>query len=202
MCGLKQLLDKATLKKAFFAKQLNEAGKNSRAAWRVLHDFIGKVSNKRGSSRRTFSHNGRIVTKSSKIAESFCDFFTGIGPRLASGVRSPSSGSFVDYLGPRSVSSAFFRPTTPGEIESVCLSLDCSKSAGHDGFSPAILQLVSSEVSGLLSRLVNACLGAGHFPDFLKVARVTLIYKDGDPHSWGFIILFLCYLLSQSFLKE
>ena len=38
------------LKKTFFAKQLSEAGKNSRAAWRVLHDFIGKAGRK-GSSR-------------------------------------------------------------------------------------------------------------------------------------------------------
>ena len=31
------------LKKSFFSKQLSEAGRDSRAAWRVLHDFIGKV---------------------------------------------------------------------------------------------------------------------------------------------------------------
>ena len=30
------------MKRAFFAKRLNEAGKDSRKAWGVLHDFIGK----------------------------------------------------------------------------------------------------------------------------------------------------------------
>ena len=44
---------------------------------------------------------------------------------------------------------------------------------------------VSEEVSGPLSRLVNACLDAGHFPGFLKVARVTPVFKDGDPAQFG-----------------
>ena len=108
-----------------------------------------------------------------------------IGPRLAEGVRPPASGSFRDYLGPSSDRSAFFWPTTPSEIESICQALDPSKGPGHDGFSPAVLRFVSAEVSGPLSRLINACLGAGHFPDFLKMARVTPIFKEGDPAQFG-----------------
>ena len=173
------------LKKSFFAKELSEAGKNSRAAWRVLHDFIGKAGRRGNSSCRTFSCNGRMITRDSEIAGSFCDFFTGIGPELAGKIRAPASGSFLDYLGPRPGGSAFFCPTTPGEIESICQALDCSKGSGHDGFSPAALCFVSSEVSGPLSRLINACLEAGHFPDFLKVARVTPVFKDGDPAQFG-----------------
>ena len=38
---------KRDLKKSFFARQLDVAGKNSKAAWRVLHGFIGKASGKR-----------------------------------------------------------------------------------------------------------------------------------------------------------
>ena len=87
-----------SLKKTFFARQLSEAGKNSKAAWRVLHDFIGKTGNKRGSQCRAFSCGGRIITRDSEIAGSFCDFFTGIGPELAGKVRAPAS----DYLGPQS----------------------------------------------------------------------------------------------------
>ena len=104
---------------------------------------------------------------------------------MAGRIRAPASGSFLDYLGPQSGASAFFSPTTPGEIESICQALDCSKGPGHDGFSPAVLHFVSSEVSGPLSRLINVCLEVGHFPDFLKVARVTPVFKDGDPAQFG-----------------
>ena len=126
-----------------------------------------------------------MVTRDSEIAESFCGFFTDIGPKLAGRVRPPTSGSFLDYLGPSSGSSAFFWPTDPAEVESICQALDCSKGPGHDGFSPAALRYVSTEVSGPLSRFINACLEAGYFPDFLKVARVTPVFKDGDPTHLG-----------------
>ena len=155
------------------------------AAWRVLHDYIGKVGKGGGSSCRAFSCNGRIITRDSEISESFCDFFTDIGPKLAGKVQTPTSGSFRDYLGAPSGPSAFFFPTSPAEIESICQALDCSKGPGHDGFSPAVLHFVSSEVSPPLSRLINSCLEVGHFPDFLKVARVTPVFKDGDPTQFG-----------------
>ena len=68
------------LKKTFFAQRLSEAGKNSKAAWRVLHEFIGKLSKKRFGSCRSFSDGSRIITKDSDIAETFCYFFANIGP--------------------------------------------------------------------------------------------------------------------------
>ena len=104
---------------------------------------------------------------------------------MAGKVQTPTSGSFRDYLGAPSGPSAFFFPTSPAEIESICQALDCSKGPGHDGFSPAVLHFVSSEVSAPLSRLINSCLEVGHFPDFLKVARVTPVFKDGDPTQFG-----------------
>ena len=172
------------LKRSFFAEKLSEAGKNSRAAWRILHDFIGKSSGK-GSTCRTFLRNGTAVTGDSAIAESFCDFFTGIGPALASKVRAPPGGSYASYLGDSPRVSAAFWLTTPEEVESLCRDLDVSKGPGHDGFSPSVLRWISKEISAPLSGLINACLEVGFFPDFLKVARITPVFKSGDPTQFG-----------------
>ena len=75
--------------------------------------------------------------------------------------------------------------TTPKEIERICLGLDPHKGPGHDGFSPSILRLCASEVSVPLSKLINVCFGAGHFPDILKIARVTPVFKADDPTCFG-----------------
>ena len=172
------------LKKSHFARQLDEAGRNCRAAWKVLHSFIGKQC-KGDTPGRTFFQDGRAISGDFHIAEAFCDFFTGVGPGLAKQVRRPPNGSFVDYLGPRSGSSAFFHPTTPREIESICQGLDVSKGPGHDGVSPQVLRYVSAEIAAPLSGLVNACLESGHFPDFLKMARITPVFKGGDSTNFG-----------------
>ena len=113
------------LKKSHFARQLDEAGRNCKEAWKVLHSFIGKPC--RGDiPSRNFFQDGRPISGESHIAESFCDFFTEIGPRLAGQVRTPSDGSFMDYLGPRSGPSVFLWPTSPQEIMSICQGLDIS----------------------------------------------------------------------------
>ena len=67
----------------------------------------------------------------------------------------------------------------------VLSSLDVSKGPGHDDFSPSVLRWISKEISAPLSRLINACLEVGFFPDFLKVARLTPIFKSGDPTQLG-----------------
>ena len=108
-------------------------------------------------------------------------FFTEIGPRLAEHVRAPPDGSFMDYLGARYGPSVFLWPTSPQEIVSICQGLDISKGPGHDDISPLVLRYVSSEIAVPLSGMINACLEVGQFHDFLKVARVTPVFKVGDP---------------------
>ena len=57
------------LKKSHFARQLDEAGRNCKAAWKVLHSFIGKPC-KGDIPSRTFFQDGRPISGDSNIAES------------------------------------------------------------------------------------------------------------------------------------
>ena len=119
------------LKKSFFARQLDEAGKNSKVAWRVLNDFIGKPGREEITCK-TFLYDNKTITEDLDIAEAFCEFYTEIGPQLASKVSTPPVGTFKDFLGPSSQASSFFAPTSPAEVESLCQDLDASKGPGHD----------------------------------------------------------------------
>ena len=172
------------LKKNYFAEKLNEAGTNTKQAWKVIHEFLGK-SNKTKNPNTTFFKNGEAISGESNIAESFCDYFSSIATDLDSALRTPPSGNFTDYLGPQPENSFFLTPTSPKEIEDLCHGLDPSKSAGHDGLTPNILRLLSYEFSIPLSNLINACIQVGYFPDPLKIARVTPVFKNGDPTQFG-----------------
>jgi hypothetical protein len=164
------------LKRSFFSRRLAEAEKNSKRAWKVIHEFIEKPG-KSGISCPTFAHNGGSLTDDGEIAEGFCRFFTDIGPDLADKVRVPHGKTYMDYLGNGSGDSMFMMPTTPGEIESYCLGLDHSKGPGYDDFSPDVIKDAATGISVPLSRLVNTCLERGHFPDFLKIARIKPVFK-------------------------
>ena len=89
------------------------------------------------------------------------------------------------YLGPPAQGSIFMLPTDPKEVESICLGLDPLKGPGHDGIAPSVVRYAASAVSVPLSGLINACIESGHFPDFMKVARVTPVFKADDPTQFG-----------------
>ena len=74
----------------------------------------------------------------------------------------------------------FFRPVTPDEVRGLCRELDPSKGPGFDGVAPAMVRFISGPISVPLSRLINACIQAGYFPDFWKIARVVPIFKADD----------------------
>ena len=57
------------------------------------------------------------------------------------------------------------------------------KSTGPDNIPTKILKLGARSLSPILSCLINECFSTGIFPKCLKLARVTPIFKGGDPLS-------------------
>jgi hypothetical protein len=70
--------------------------------------------------------------------------------------------------------------TTSMEIESILKSLKASNSHGYDKISNNILKSCKYEISKPLSYLCNKVLCHGIFPDRLKYATITPVYKKGD----------------------
>ena len=55
-----------------------------------------------------------------------------------------------------------------------------SHSKGYDGISTEHLKLINKDLSKCLTLIINQFLNSGIFPDKLKIAKVTPIYKKGD----------------------
>ena len=55
-----------------------------------------------------------------------------------------------------------------------------SHSKGYDGSSTEHLKLINNDLSKCLILIINQSLNSGIFPDQLKIAKVTPIYKKGD----------------------
>ena len=55
-----------------------------------------------------------------------------------------------------------------------------SMSNGQDGISSELLKLVNDDISSCITLILNQSLTTGIFPDKLKIAKVTPVYKKYD----------------------
>ena len=54
-----------------------------------------------------------------------------------------------------------------------------SQCKGHDGISSELVMLINNDISHCITLIINQSLTSGIFPDRLKIAKVTPIYKKG-----------------------
>ena len=129
-----------------------------------------------------FLENDDIITDDQGIADCFNDFFVNIGPNLSNKISPPDGKSFKDFL-TSSISSSFtFSLVTEEEVLKIIKKLKPKSSYGHDGVSTILLKFIASNISILLTKIINQSLCTGIFPDKLKIAKVKPIYKKDDPH--------------------
>ena len=170
-----------SLKRSYFREKLEEKKDDLRGLWEVLGEALsGRSGKSKGSICKYFMKDGKAITDGAAIADEFCKFYCQIGPNLAAKVPKVQA-KFEDYLGERIQESLILSPTSPLEVEQICLALDSQKGMGWDGVSPRVIKGVAKELSGSLSRLYNSCMREGFYPDSFKVARVVPVFKAEDP---------------------
>ena len=76
--------------------------------------------------------------------------------------------------------SMYMHKTNSTEIEKLISNLDCKKSPGFDELSAKFLKLCAPHISETLANIFNISISSGVYPDYLKTARVTPIYKSGE----------------------
>ena len=62
-------------------------------------------------------------------------------------------------------------------MENAFASLKTNKSSGYDDISADVVKKVSDEIFVILKYILNLSLAKGVFPDKIKIARVTPIFK-------------------------
>jgi hypothetical protein len=91
-----------------------------------------------------------------------------------------SSIPFTSFLKGDYGNSFYFSPVSEFEISSVISSLYCSKSAGPNSIPIYLLKILNNNISLCLSKIINDYFLHGIFPDKLKIAKVTPIFKKGS----------------------
>lgn len=166
-------------KKNYYAEKIAINRNNMKSTWNT----ISEVLNRRKSKKQLpsiFKLADKLISDPSKIANKFCDYFTNIGPNLADKIPSTDI-NFDSFLKDRYEEPVgVFKPATPGELETICQSLQIGKSPGFDNISTRIVKISFNQISNVLLHIINLSLSTGIFPDKLKIAKIIPIYKSDE----------------------
>ena len=149
---------------------------NFKRSWQILKEVINK--NTVNFTTQQFLINESVEKDPSKIAESFNEYFVGIGPKLAEQIP-PTAVDPAANIERRIRDSIFLEPTDDAEVSSLIRSLKDS-SPGWDDISSKVCRSSVAVFVTPLTHVLNLSLSQGVVPKELKIARVTPIFKAGD----------------------
>ena len=155
-------------KKLHFSKLILKYKNNIKKTWQVIKEAIGKEKYKQ--------HLPKKILES--IAESFNKYFTQIGPKLAKDIGT-STKSFNEYIKKHDTTQPE-KVISVNELKDAFFSLKINKSTGYDDISFNVVKKCFGVLHKPLLHIFNLSLQTGIFPDKLKIARVTPLFKGGE----------------------
>lgn len=167
-------------KRNYFYNAFQNCMKNPKKMWNLISSIAcNKV--KIDSIPQKLVINTVTVTDCTKICESFNNFFSTIGSTLANNIAAqyhsintyPSKSYCTQTL-------KNFKPCNRDEIIQIIDNFDNNISSGIDEINTKSLKCIKNLIVDNLVSCINKCLEQGVFPDILKIAKISPIYKSGQ----------------------
>ena len=152
-------------------------------SWNLINNIINKNTKHAALPDSIITESGHCTNNDLEIANCFNRYFTSVGPNLANKI-SYNSTDPLKYMGQPSVMSMFLKTVRENELIEIFKSLK-DGSAGPDSIKPKVLKTTIKELISPLTHLLNLSLKQGIFPEKLKVACITPIFKQGNKNEVG-----------------
>ena len=157
-------------KNKYYIEDLKSKQGNSKATWKILNTVLGKPVS---SKDHTFIDLNSDI---SSTPDAFNKHFLEAGRTI---INEERQGLYRNYLSNPPNVSLYLTPTTQEEIKKYLDNLKFT-AAGIDDIPPKLLKLTSDAIARPLSFLINLTFQKGVFPNKLKIAKVTPVYKKGN----------------------
>ena len=161
----------------YYSKLLHKHKTNSKWTWEVMKEITGKQKTKSNLLPREIKVNKTIIQKPQEIAKEFTKFFTSVEPTLV-GKMPNTEKSFQDFLTSHNEKMQF-EELNFNEFEEAFKSLKRNKAEGYDDVSSSIIMDAYDSLKNILFDIFKVSIKQGIFPDSLKIAKVTPIFKSG-----------------------
>ena len=131
-----------------------------------------------------FKCNGQIINDCLEISNGFNNFFSQVGPKLASEIP-PTDINFKSYLPRENPINFEFSRISEIDILKICNQLKPKLSSGVDFISNKLLKQIAPLIIVPLHYLINLSLESGYTPTEFKIAKVVPVFKGGDQHDYN-----------------
>ena len=121
--------------------------------------------------------NNKLQSNPFNISSAFNEYFTNVSAKMAS-VISPKDINKTSL--PSLPQSLFLTPIIEQEMIMQLNILNPNKTTAANDIPIKFIKLSTCVIAPILTSLYNRCLIEGNFPQVLKVAQITPIYKKGN----------------------
>ena len=163
-------------KKDYYSTKIAGQKFNPKKAWKSINNLLGRQN--KPTVVNEINLGGKNFTTPKDIAEGFNDYFSNIGPDLASKIDT-SNYNFETYTKTAESEFAAFQPVTVSHVCSLLHGLSSNKATGIDKISCKIIMIAAPAISDSLTFIFNQAITLSSFPNEWKMARVIPLYKNG-----------------------
>ena len=168
------------MKTNYYKAEYEKCKSNQNEKWLFIKRLLNKPSNKLNSPS-ILEEGGEIINNQLDIAESFNKYFTNIGVDLAD-MLPTTDVNFEIYLPKLNNLPTFkFDEIDSCDLFPIINSISIRKATGYDKISARAIKENSLVLTPVLVHIINLMIRTSEFPDPLKIARVTPIFKKGNP---------------------
>ena len=166
-------------KQLFLESTFNRYKSDIRNTWKTINE-IPSGNHKTNCSPKSLNINGNEITNQLHIATEFNVFFTNIGLNLSNNI-AYSGEKDCDYYLIDNLNCKFALDKVDEQNVSKTIdNLPNKASCGFDNISTIFLEQIAPTIIKPLTLLINQVFNTGIFPERLKLAKVTPVFKKGD----------------------
>ena len=164
-----------------YYKESIEGNTRTSDIWKHLKEF---TSHKNETNINFMTHNGISSDDPNEITNMYNDFITNISKTLIDEnhrerLETAHIIDFVHSKNPMNIKFSF-NNISEEEVLGLLTRLNINKSAGTDNIGPKVLKIAAPIIFKPLTHIINLSIATCTFPDKLKEAKITPIYKKGD----------------------
>jgi len=169
-------------KKIHYEEMFSKNIFNLKQTWILFNKAINKKPKKREQNISEIKFQDLLLKDPAEIANCFNNFYLSIATDIVRAINPPPPNPDPEIaVNPNSTFELHSNPVTYDEIFTTMKKLQKKRTADINGISVNFISNFILTLSKPLKHIFNLSLSTSVFPNKLKIAKITPIFKAGDP---------------------